>query len=626
MAPKKTDIVQRCLDKFAEDKKPHDIFVEKAERCYNSYRNVLERRSEAARWTNKQHPGIVFQAIETMVANLISPSPKWRLRALPVMDSPEAVERARLGARANELLLSHQLTLDHWAEKQRTFDLQGLITGVTASKQYWLSRSGPVRRLEQRSEPVVDLWGNVVGERAYLAESEQTMTLRDDPTAEVVDVRHLIFQAGAKSLATSERVTHRTFYPYEKLKELEAQGHYGTKAGGVPLSELKETRGGEHEHFQRENELFQDQPHKDDIEVLEFWIEDGKRVVTVANRSVLLADKPNPFWFDHLDHRFPFVVCSGMPDLFRIRGISEVEMIAELQEMLWTLMNQRLDNLQLINNAVMLIADDVEDPDAFELAPGEPWLVPRPVGESVQMWSPDIKAAHVSLQAEELLRGDVQNVTGGMPFLAGTSSQGVDQETATGVSIVTTLAQRRLAGKQQQFIWAKSRIGEQWCALNQQFIRSERLIPVIGADGAESFEVIRPELIQGRFLFETEMADESLMRSERRAEATSKFQIAVSAAGVMAASQTPLNLRAFMDDVLDAYDITDKERYYTASPPAIPATPGQPGQAPAPTNGPGGVTNEALAAGMSSPSNPYSMSPAQFMQRMGAMQGGVSNA
>lgn len=290
------------------------------------------------------------------------------------------------------------------------------------------------------------------------------------------------------------------------------------------------------------------------------------------------------------------------------------------------LIHQRLTNLELVNNAIVLIADDVLDPDAFEFAPGERWLVPRPVQDTVTTWSPDVKVADLSLQAEALLKGDLQNVTGGMPFLSGTSSSEIDQETATGVSIVTSLAQKRLAAKRQNFIWAKSRIGEQWCALNQQHIREDRDIPVIGKDGEEAFETIQPDLIQGLYQFEVEMAEESLMRQEKRAEAQAKFQVAITAAPVMAASQTPLNLKAFMDDILEAYDITDKDRYYTAQSPLPAGVGGQPAQEDpmAELMGGTGITNVDAAAGITAPSNEASMSAGAAMQQFEANRGPVN--
>ena len=240
----------------------------------------------------------------------------------------------------------------------------------------------------------------------------------------------------------------------------------------------------------------------------------------------------------------------------------------------------------------------------------------------MKIWAPDIRAAEVSLTAEAQLKGDLQNITGGMPFLSGTDTSNIDQATATGVSIVTSLAQKRLSAKRQQFLWAKGRIGEQWCALNQQYVREPRMVPVVGKDGVEAFEELRPELLQGLYLFETEISDESLNRAERRAEAQSKFNAVMPHAANLAAMGHPINPRAYIEDILDTFDITDKERYFAATPQMLPQ--GQP-QPQAPQNGGGGITNAALAAGPSSPSNELSMSPANATQQMMAQSGGADN-
>jgi hypothetical protein len=626
-SPEREALVVKTLASFEQDLKTHRPTADKYDERYRAYRGVIEARSPAAQWTNKAHPHIALQSIETMVANLIDPSPKWRLRAKPIVAEMAEVARMREGARANELLLSHQLTLDKYAEKQRPFDLQALICGVTAAKQSWMERKGPKRYLETEENPVYGMFDRLIGTAPRLRERTREVVYRDDPTSEVVDVRHLIFPENATSMERLDRLAHRMWFSFEELEELVKNGHYGPDAGGEAIDDLKESRGFTDGEHNREQDLFGVKVTRDKIEVVEHWVERGRRVVTIANRKVLLADKKNPFWFDHLDHPFPFVVCSSMPDLFRIPGISEVELMQDLQEMLWTLMNQRLDSLQLLANAIFLIADDVDDPTAFEFAPGEQWLVPRPVDETVKAWSPDPNVPRMTIEAEQLLQNYMQTVTGSMPFMSGDSG-GADNSTATGVSIITTLAQKRIAAKKQQFVWAKSRIGEQWCGMNQQFVRSERLVPVVGKEGAEDFMAIQPDLLQGVYLFETEMVDDSLMRSERRAEAQAKLQVASGVVGIFAElSQVPgagtpaLNMKAFMDDYLEAFDITDKERYYVAAPVPAPAPPPQPGAAP---NG-NGVTNPALAAGPTSPSNPESMSPEVFASRALAETGGAVN-
>ena len=437
-SPQQDEVFQKALRGFNEDKNAHDKFRDDCDRRYRSYRGLLETRSNAAGWTNKQHPAYILQSIETMVGNLIDPNPKFRLRSVPTLGTPDEIEALRAGVKANEILLAHQLTVDKFAEKQRAFALQALITGLSVKKQYWGYGQQIVRRLNYNEQPIHDVMGNLLGSAPLVEEQQVTEVVKDDPCSEVVDVRDFIWHEGATSMKNCQRITHRIWMSFDELKQMEKQGVYGALAGGEDVDQLKDAKDFSADVYQRENDLFSVKRTKDQVEILECWIDGGKRVVTLGNRKILLADKPNPFWFDRLDHSYPFVVCSAMPDLFRIPGISEVELMAELQEMLWTLMNQRLDNLQLVNNAIFLIADDTEDPDAFEFAPGERWLVPRPVEETVKPWSPDIRVAEVSLNAEGQIKGDLQNITGGMPFLAGTDQNTLQNNTATGCLLYTS--------------------------------------------------------------------------------------------------------------------------------------------------------------------------------------------
>ena len=86
-------------------------------------------------------------------------------------------------------------------------------------------------------------------------------------------------------------------------------------------------------------------------------------------------------------------------------------------------------------------------------------------------------------------------------------------------------------------------------------------------------------------------------------------------------SGTPINLRAPIEKVLDAFDIADKERFFLpAAPAGAAAPPGLPGQPP-PPGGPAGVTNPEAAAGPLAPSNEDSLSPESMMQRFMAQRG-----
>ena len=631
--PRTTDadgetIVGYCLRGVHEDEKSHDLFCQKVERNYRAWRGILERRSEAAGWTNKQHPPLIYQAIDTLLAGLLDPTPTWRLRARPRMagitEQPN-VQQLKAGVRANELLLADQLQVDCYGEKQTLFHQQGLIAGLTCAKNFWRKDTGPAFGTEMQSVPIhAPNSGQIIAFQPKAVQKAQGEEVYfDGPTFLPIDVRDLIWHQAAVSLDQAIRVTHRVWKDFGELKDLERQGIYQN------VDQLIESKDQSDPLKTREQDLFQIDRTKDKIEVLECWIDHGRRVVTLGNRKVLLRDKPNPYRFEHLPNRYPFVVCSTSPDLFRIPGVAEVEIVREIQEILWTLLNQRLDNVQLINNAIVLLREDFDDPDSFDFYPGARNLVSDP--SQVQMWTPNVDIANLSIEAESVARNDLQNLIGASPALQGLADTG---DTATQASLMTTLAQRRLAMKKQQTKWCAKRTGEQWLALNQQMIDDTRYVPVIGQGGELALEAVSPLLIQGRYQIDVDPMDESLMRQERRAEAQAKFQVAVQAAPVFAASGQPLNLKAFMDDLLDAFDVSDTDAYY--EPPNQQGahinvslqgklTPEQEAQA-AQTQGlqPQGVT-APQASDANSPSNPLSQSGMMPMARALASRGGAVN-
>jgi hypothetical protein len=304
--------------------------------------------------------------------------------------------------------------------------------------------------------------------------------------------------------------------------------------------------------------------------------------------------------------------------------------------MLWTLQNQRLDVVRLLANLITVIRSDVDDPEAFEWAPNAQWFVEDP--GQVDTLKIDPTVATITLQAEELLKGDLQNIMGGLPYGSGVNSSPIDQETATGVSIITSIAQRIIQARKQHYLWAYASLGKQFIQLYQQYLREDRVVRIVGAAGAQAYKTISPLDIQGDYDVMIDVTSDSLLRQERRSEAQSLLQVAVQAAPIFAQSGAPLNLRTFMEKTLDAFDVLDKDTYFLhpQGPPV--AAPGQPtgpppqvapGAPPGPPGPPGapltGVTNPGAAAGPMSPSNPMTMSPVAPQQQMGAMSGGVTN-
>src|SRR4029077_4933953 len=354
----------------------------------------------------------------------------------------------------------------------------------------------------------------------------------DDAAVEVRDVRDFFWPPQASSIAKAEYLIDRTWESFESLKRKEKRGIY------EKVDKLKNagSRAMLKQITQREMRLRNIDRTQDMHEILEYWT--PERLITVGDRSVVLRSRPNPLW----NGRRPFVVCSAMPDAFQIPGISVVEALAQLQEMLWMLQNQRLDVVRLLSNLITLIRSDVDDPEAFEWAPNAQWFVESL--DQVDTLKVDPTVATITLQAESLLRGDLQNILGALPMAGGADSQTIDQQTATGVSIITTIAQRIIQSRKQNYPWAYAELGQHFLMLYQQFQRTSKIVPILGMEGADAYREVTPLQLQGEYELTIDVTSDSLVRQERRAEKQSLFQIAVQAQPMMAQSGAPLNLKA----------------------------------------------------------------------------------
>lgn len=618
--------VQEVTKEFHKSEEFHRQWSFEVDRKYDSYRGLLEETSEAAEWTSRLHPRYIHQIIETITSSLIDPTFSFEVNPRPKNVDPATHESLISASRALERLLDWELSVDRFDTiKQRPFVLQGVIAGLTVGKNYWHQKRGSYKSLQVQTKTAVDDNGAYLGTYPSLEEVSTEGYLIDGPCFEVVDVRDFFWQNGAISPETSAFFIHRMWKTKEELEYLQSQGVYGPEAGGQSVDDLSEAPDQADTTSARERKYSLELRTKDRIPVLEYWTD--RKMITVAN-EVLLCSKPNPFWHGEK----PFVLASPLPDLFRIPGMSVVELIEDLQQMLWTLINQRLDATRLLANPAYAVRSDLDDWGQLEeIGPGS--LIAVEDVNQIKPFEVNPNIPRMTLEAEGMIKADLQNISGGAPFMSGADSGpgSTDQTTATGVNIVTSLAQKQMGARRVNFGQAYEKMGYQWVSMLQQFIREDRAIRVAGKDAQDYVQILTPESIQGHFDVTLKLSSEDGMKQERMAQAQAKLQVAVQAAPIFQSVQTPLNLKQFMDDYLEAYDIDDTENYYSAQPQQAASPQGQPGQ----NGGPpqpgvpgqgGGVTNAGAAAGPQAPSNAASQSPVTQLQRYGASQGGAVNA
>lgn len=639
LKPSDREAILLVVDDLEDAKKQHDAFSAKVEQWYRGYRGVLEKQSEAAQWTSKNHPPFAFSLIETVVANMIDDRTVFNFHPRPLIDDLDTIESYVTGAKALENLVRYELQMDRFDRKQRPIALQASIAGISPVKVLWDYQEGVGRRYVTKSRDITHPdTGEVIASYPVLVEEEHTRIVRDGPSVGPIDVRDFFWPDNADDIQSARYIIHRVWMSIDELRALEAQGVYQNVDD---LSESRDMMDYERAMW-RSDELFLTNRKRKMVEVLERWGADG-RVTTVGNRKVLLRDfipeRDNDgkqmFWHG----KKPFAIVSSMPQPFQMVGVSDMEAIWHLQNALWTSINQTADNVALLNNAIFIISDTVDD-EEMEFAPGEFWQFENPATDFTQ-WQPNALPAELATGFQDRLQAFMNEITGGLGMMS--NPQQADANTATGVSTFMSIAQRRLQARRAQFAYAYQDIADMVVSDLQQFMDKDRLAPIIGRDGAMAFERVSPMQIQGRYVADVEAISESLMRQEKRAEAQALLTLALQGAPLASAMGSPLNLHQWYYDLLEAFDKVDCERYFAAgqaaglvsqgaepptggggsgygAPSVPPAQPGQVGLKPMPL----GVT-APTAAGITSPSNQVSQSPMMMLQRAVALRGGGRN-
>jgi len=537
---------QKCWSSSDQKHREHREFYKK---CDDGY-NAIIKPSEVE-WQSDLHPPYALQIIDVIESNIVDDEPD--VRVLPAQ--PQYADGADLLTH----ILKQQRYKDGFAEKYALFVKQALIRGISVAKVPWLE--------EWRRVPTPNYKPDPLGQR----KPYQTVPYRQQPGFVNVDANHFLWDCNATSLDDAEYVFFRT---YETKRSLEAAGVYEN------LEKIEES------NFNMED----DKERRGRVEVIEWWWRDGgtMRLTVIANREVVIRDCASPFWHG----QFPFAVANIMPTPFAFRGKSIVEIINDIQIALWELQNQRIDNSKFMANAAMFVDPNTEQQD-LRLYPGA--VIPlRP--DQVQAWVPNISILQPSVQAEELLKGDLQNITGAVGYLSGASNTQIDQTTATGISVISNMAAKRIIRMKQQIMFAMRRVGEQQIALNQQLLPGPVAVR-IDANAEEDWRMVTPADIQGQYDFRVEDANESLMRQERRAEALAFANWFGQNYMLLTQSGVTPNMRRVAEDVIQAFDEDPKE--YLGEEAAMQAQPnplvGGMGAAPPGPTTPNGATGVAQA-------------------------------
>lgn len=467
---KEQDAVAKVVNAFNEANNYRQEYEEKWLRFYQLYRNYQEHKKPNG--ANLFIP-YVFSIIETLVPKIVSLvfASRPYIGYLPL--NRNSIERAK----NMEALVDYQLVQKiRFISVATEWIKDALIYGTGIIKVGWAYEEREV----VEAQPLMRLFGKGYGKLPKKIKK----VVRDEPIVECIDPFDFYVEPGARDICDAKYCIHRTIRSKSYLKRMEKQGVYKN------IDAIEEATPADLGFDQRASSIGENVSNKKGVELLEYWEDD--RLITVANRAVVIRDEPNPFWLK----KKPFIKIVDTIDPHNFYGIGEIEPIEHLQHELNTIRNMRMDNINLIINRMWTVKNSAD------ISPEE--LISRPGGvihvqnhDDIQPIKLDNVAAE-SYKEDELIRRDIDLATGVNDYVRGTNPD--RRETATTASVLSTASNERI--KLKATLLEDTGIGELgvWlAALNRQFIDRPYVIRLLGEDSGVDFREITHDDINGDF-------------------------------------------------------------------------------------------------------------------------------
>jgi hypothetical protein len=333
--------------KHAQDH--YTIYFKKLSRWYDLFRGVYAGRFQAFR--NNIHIPLLFSVIQSDVARKVQTS----FGAWPIVEFHGYAPEDAPIARKNEVLVSAQMKDCRSFEKAVDFFLTADMYGVGIARYGW--------RKTIRNEQ----WRVLDDSGMTEAVMKAPVTRFDGPDWDVVDPLDFWPQPGVRRIDDMAWVIHRYYLDLDELKDMAEQGIFDRRAVATlvpaPVDSQLQTTFTERMSVYRSYADFEarrTEPHAQPVELWEYWgmvpsefAPDNvrMRVITIANRRVVLRNKPNPFWHGEI----PYIAYCPQPDPHYFPGIGKCEIGEKMQITANRLANQKLDGIDLTIDPVFLM-------------------------------------------------------------------------------------------------------------------------------------------------------------------------------------------------------------------------------------------------------------------------------
>ena len=523
-------VVERTIAATLPGMLEHQSRTLRFDRAYQVWRSGVPTKRPGkgtASWQSSNRPKYAMAIIDQALANLAEGIP-----TATVLPRRSGDEQA---AENLENVLSYFADRDHLAEKEIAVTQTALIYGVSPAKNAW--------HYQEEQGP-----------------SGGMVATEDRPTMIPWDPYHCWWDPMAYNVDTASYVVLRS---YPTKDELMARAYdEETQTGSYRNLDLLFASGRAPEPEQRsaQNQLLTPPAGvlKNRFELLEIWREtpSGLFLTIIGNRKILLRDGPSPYRMPGK----PITISNSRPDLFRIEGISETELIDDLQNALQTIGNLRLDQLKM---TVMRGATVRSTVDLRQLVFQPGFLWPVDDHEDVNFQAPPPLPPE-AYREDEVLLGRLQWATGISPAVTGTSAAGeaATGGTATSNTLATQGASKLLQIKGQIIhnqTW--QRTFRQWGALCRQFMTDGTEIRISGPEGKVGWVKYRKGDLAADFDVDIEAGDRSSTRQQEFAQQLQLLQTLAPYSQAGLANVTPVLRRlAKLSGYIDPQELVPDPR------------------------------------------------------------------
>ncbi len=486
MAEKETEVFQKLYDLMDDEK--NDIIAEQNKRLRASLQymgNLYPGMIKAFKKYRSIADPVVDDFGNTIAgrANVYIPYP-WAIietempRLAGRLPRVHAFPRTRLEqakVEAIQDLIYYSMDRMSFLRIQQLWLRQFEIYGFSPMIYYWRNEIKEV--FERTMDPMLGVY--------KLQRTKKTVW--DDFAARVIDVFDAFLQPGVDQPEDGDWWMFREYVSEKDLKTKVEAGilypevldYVKEHKAGFPQGRINDTGRNERDDLianrKEESGFYQQSYGRYEL----MWTLENSRVIGMVDGRILAAcgDNPEP------TQRKAMINLNLMPQVNEPIGISTIEALGGLPDKLNALSNQRLDNLALMTNSVLLANRYSQtDFENLRMTAGNVILTDD-VEKSVKVLEvPDLgdaSAREIAVTKEEL-----QFTTGISDFIVGVKSSARLADTATGVSTIVREGNARFALKLATYeAYPLRRLVEAIHTYNMMYMPDEKRIHVLGPKG-----------------------------------------------------------------------------------------------------------------------------------------------